>query len=72
MKITTKLDAELLGLTRYFTGIPCEHGHVCERKIFNSACVECCRRNDREYRRRMGPVLLTRLRAKRAAQRASA
>jgi hypothetical protein len=29
------------GLTRYFTGKPCGHGHVAERMISNGSCVQC-------------------------------
>ncbi len=31
------------GLTRYFTGKPCKNGHLTERYVFDSACVECSR-----------------------------
>lgn len=29
------------GLDRYFTGVPCSHGHVAERFVRNATCVEC-------------------------------
>lgn len=32
-----------LGLTRYFTGKPCGHGHIAERMISNGSCTECLR-----------------------------
>ena len=35
-----------LGLKRYFTGVPCIHGHISERlvkKRGGSECVECNR-----------------------------
>lgn len=31
------------GATRYFTGIPCRHGHVAERSTVNGQCTECAR-----------------------------
>jgi 5-methylcytosine-specific restriction endonuclease McrA len=39
------------GLKRYFTGEPCVHGHVSERKVHSWACCECARidRNLRVY-----------------------
>lgn len=46
-KITSK-EAARLGLTRYFTGKPCNNGHVSERKVSSRTCVEC----DREKARR--------------------
>lgn len=40
MKIITRKEALEWGLTKYFTGIPCKHGHVAERTIRGS-CTEC-------------------------------
>lgn len=31
-------------LTRFFTGIPCDYGHVCERFTCNGHCVSCKKR----------------------------
>lgn len=39
-----------LGLTRYFTGKPCKHGHTAQRKVENGACVECARLITRRWR----------------------
>lgn len=36
-------DARLIGALRYFTGIPCKHGHIAERQTVNSTCMECAR-----------------------------
>lgn len=33
--------AKALGLPRYFTGVPCKSGHVCNRITNGSNCVEC-------------------------------
>lgn len=33
MKTLTRQQAKDAGLTRYFTGKPCKHGHVAERRI---------------------------------------
>lgn len=43
MDIISRQDAKLQGLTRYFTGKPCKHGHVAERDVNNSGCAECDR-----------------------------
>jgi len=43
MKIISRQEAKSRGLTRYFTGKPCKHGHVAERLIGNSGCAECDR-----------------------------
>lgn len=29
------------GLPRYFTGKPCKHGHITERKLSNGECIGC-------------------------------
>jgi hypothetical protein len=45
MKIVTRQDALTHGLSRYFTGKPCKHGHLSERWTLNGACAECIRVN---------------------------
>jgi 5-methylcytosine-specific restriction endonuclease McrA len=39
--IISRKDAKEMGLTRYFTGHHCKHGHVCERYVYNAVCVRC-------------------------------
>ena len=46
MKIISKSEAKELGLKRYFTGKPCKHGHVSERRASDSACIECKYKNN--------------------------
>jgi len=43
MEIISRQEAKSRGLTRYFTGKPCKHGHVVERLVGNSGCIECKR-----------------------------
>lgn len=40
MKIMTRQQAKDAGLSRYFTGKPCKHGHVAERRM-SDGCVVC-------------------------------
>ncbi len=40
-EVITRKQAKELGLARYFTGKPCPHGHVCERKTKSAACLIC-------------------------------
>lgn len=47
MIILTRKAAIDAGSSRYFTGKPCPHGHVCERIVSSRKCVEC----NREYSR---------------------
>lgn len=41
MKIISKKQAKKLELKRYFTGLPCKNGHISERTVVSSNCVEC-------------------------------
>lgn len=34
-------DAISQGMFRYFTNMPCKHGHISQRYVSNSGCVEC-------------------------------
>jgi len=49
MQIITRAEAKERGLKRYFTGKPCKHGHICERNISNSGCVECKKLIQKKY-----------------------
>lgn len=40
-------QARRLGLHRYFTGVPCKHGHLAERTIARSQCMACKSVSDR-------------------------
>jgi hypothetical protein len=52
MRILTRADALAFGLKRYFTGEPCPHGHVVERRVSDFSCLECCRLKDRSSKER--------------------
>ena len=39
--ILTKKEAIELGLKKFFTGIPCSHGHIAERYVVSRMCVVC-------------------------------
>lgn len=43
------MTAEETGVTRYFTGEPCQHGHIAPRSIF-LGCVVCRREYDAKRR----------------------
>jgi len=47
-----RTEAIALGLPRYFTGKPCKHGHIRERRANDGKCVECSRRQRPEYKAR--------------------
>ena len=53
MEIITRKEAQSKGLTHYFTGKPCKHGHVAKR-FRSGPCTECARTihktvNSKEY-----------------------
>jgi 5-methylcytosine-specific restriction endonuclease McrA len=39
--VITRADALASGLTRFFTGKPCKHGHLSERTSVNGGCIAC-------------------------------
>lgn len=41
MLITTRQDAQRLGIKRFFTGVQCQRGHAAERYTSTGGCVEC-------------------------------
>ena len=43
MEKVSRETAVQLGLKRYFTGVPCIHGHISERYVASNECVECNR-----------------------------
>ena len=49
MEVISRKQAQEQGLKFYFTGKPCKHGHVSERRTANGHCVVCQKEYDREY-----------------------
>lgn len=49
MELISRKQAIENGLTRYFTGKPCAHGHISERLVSGKNCAEC--NNERKRRR---------------------
>lgn len=41
MKIISRSDAKLLGLNKFFTGLPCKNGHMSERYVQSGSCQQC-------------------------------
>ena len=39
--IVKKTDAKAGGVTKYFTGRECAHGHLSQRYVSNGSCVAC-------------------------------
>lgn len=56
MRITGRKEARERGLTRFYTGVPCLHGHICERMTCDSHCVECLKVQVKRRRATTGKV----------------
>jgi hypothetical protein len=41
MEIISRKEARERGLTHYYTGKPCKHGHLAERAVGNRTCAQC-------------------------------
>lgn len=41
MQIISRDEAIELSLVRYFTGVPCKHGHLAERYVAGKSCIVC-------------------------------
>ena len=50
MEIILLQQAKDLGRTRYFTGVPCNRGHIDERLVSSRSCVTCTRDKIAKYR----------------------
>jgi 5-methylcytosine-specific restriction endonuclease McrA len=48
--VINRLDAIAIGLTHYFTGKPCRHGHIDLRQSCNWDCRECVRLRNKHWR----------------------
>ena len=52
MNPITRAVAKSQGLTQYFTGKPCLHGHLAPRQVSNYGCLECKKITDaKDYQR---------------------
>jgi len=49
MEKITRQEAKERKLPRYFSGIPCKRGHVCERYTSSGLCVECAKHHSRKH-----------------------
>lgn len=47
LQAEARSTAKAAGLSRFYTGEPCEKGHIAERAVCNGLCVECERERQR-------------------------
>lgn len=62
-EVVSREDARSRGSIRYFTGVPCRHGHIEERIVTSNLCLAC----HREARARWRAAEPERLKADKAA-----
>lgn len=48
--LVTRKEARDVGLSKFFTGVPCKHGHIAERRSANGTCLVCARSERARYR----------------------
>jgi hypothetical protein len=53
-----RAEARLQGKTRFYTGVPCRHGHVCERYVSSGGCVSCADPLWRQVKAQIGEDIL--------------
>lgn len=51
-EIISRKHAVSMGLSRYFTGVPCKRGHKAERRTSSNDCVECSKERQRTEKER--------------------
>ena len=50
MDLITRDEAIKRGLTSYFTGKPCNYGHVAQRRTKSTTCCECQKKFNKKYK----------------------
>lgn len=50
--VYSAFDAKVLGLTDYYTGLPCVRGHVASRRASDGKCRECVKIKNRDRNKR--------------------
>ena len=48
--IVSRAEAKALDLKRFFTGEPCRRGHIAERSVHTSRCLECGRAQSAKWK----------------------
>ena len=49
LETISRPDATAKGLTRYYTGYSCKHGHIAERLVSTRACVACMAKHNNAW-----------------------
>ena len=62
MEVVSRKEAKERGLTRYFTGKACRHGHIAERQTSCGQCVICNGQHHERYKAKAEMVTAERLR----------
>jgi RNase P subunit RPR2 len=68
VELITRDAAKAIGLSLFFTGIPCKHGHIAERMVSDGKCYPCRKAVWEGVRRRRGQKPFKANEAKRIAK----
>jgi len=49
--VKTREESIAEGINRYFTGLPCQNGHMAERKVKGYVCTTCARNRQKQRRK---------------------
>lgn len=67
MELIDRKRAAESGLTMYFTGMPCPHGHIAPRHVSSKSCSECAKANGKRHYQNNRDTYLSRVKAAHAA-----
>ena len=62
MEVISRKKAKELGRTRFYTGVPCNYGHIDERLVSSRGCIVCTRIKLAAYRIKNRDILLAKKR----------
>lgn len=49
METINRKEAKEKGLTHYYTGKPCKHGHIAKRRVVRGDCTECIKGSEKKH-----------------------
>ena len=51
-EVITADEAAKKGFKKYFTGVACKNGHICERWVCDATCAECAKIKTKKYQQK--------------------
>ncbi len=47
--LVSRVEARRIGLSKYFTGVPCHRGHIAYRYVKGAECIECQKEKSKKW-----------------------